>query len=149
MLLKEQEISTLDGKSSTPLMLIHFHVHFFHTKMFVLVNVSDLLRFLHPIVYGEYPRTVQEIVGNRLPKFTKEEVKMVKGSIDFVGINQYTTYYMYDPHQRKAKVPGYQQDWNAGFACELAISHMFLLRNWNENVSTFICPFKLLLLTQA
>ncbi|TYJ99024.1 beta-glucosidase 44-like [Cucumis melo var. makuwa] len=72
--------------------------------------------FLHPIVYGEYPRTVQEIVGNRLPKFTKEEVKMVKGSIDFVGINQYTTYYMYDPHQRKAKVPGYQQDWNAGFA---------------------------------
>lgn len=130
MPLKEQEISTLDGKSltSTPLMLIHFHVHSFPTKMFVLVNVSVSLRFLHPIVYGEYPRTVQEIVGNRLPKFTKEEVKMVKGSIDFVGINQYTTYYMYDPHQRKAKVPGYQQDWNAGFACELTIIHLFLFR---------------------
>ncbi|XP_030532577.1 beta-glucosidase 44-like [Rhodamnia argentea] len=74
--------------------------------------------FIHPIVYGEYPRTMQEIVGDRLPKFTKEEVKMVKGSIDFVGINQYTAYYMYDPHQPKAKVPGYQQDWNAGFAYE-------------------------------
>lgn len=84
------------------------------------MNVLDSHRFLHPIVYGEYPRTIQGIVGSRLPKFTKEEVKMVKGSIDYVGINQYTTYYIYNPHQRKAKVPGYQQDWNAGFACELS-----------------------------
>ena len=76
-------------------------------------------RFIHPIVYGEYPRTMQEIVGDRLPKFTKEEVNIVKGSIDFVGINQYTAYYMYDPHQPKPKVLGYQQDWNVGFACKL------------------------------
>lgn len=61
---------------------------------------------------------MQNIVGNRLPKFTKEEVKMVKGSIDFVGINQYTAYYMYDPHLKKPKQVGYQQDWNAGFACK-------------------------------
>jgi beta-glucosidase len=62
---------------------------------------------------------MQDIVGDRLPRFTKEEVKMVKGSMDFVGINQYTAYYMYDPHQPKPKVLGYQQDWNAGFACKL------------------------------
>ncbi|KAH8487370.1 hypothetical protein H0E87_026074, partial [Populus deltoides] len=72
--------------------------------------------FIHPIVYGEYPKTMQNIVGSRLPKFTEEEVKMVKGSMDFVGINHYTTYYMYDPHQSKPKNLGYQQDWNAGFA---------------------------------
>ncbi|XP_028805434.1 beta-glucosidase 44-like [Neltuma alba] len=72
--------------------------------------------FLHPIVYGEYPKTIQNIVGKRLPKFTQEEVKIVKGSIDFVGINQYTTYYMYDNHQQEPKVPGYQMDWHAGFA---------------------------------
>ncbi|XP_034674012.1 beta-glucosidase 44-like [Vitis riparia] len=72
--------------------------------------------FIHPIVYGEYPRTMQEIVGDRLPKFTKAEVKMVKGSMDFVGINQYTAYYMYD--KPKPKVPGYQEDWHAGFAYE-------------------------------
>ncbi|CAN1856462.1 Beta-glucosidase 44 [Linum perenne] len=74
--------------------------------------------FLHPIVYGEYPKTMQEILGNRLPKFTKEEGKMVKGSFDYIGINQYTAYYMYDPHQKnQPKELGYQQDWNAGFAC--------------------------------
>jgi beta-glucosidase len=83
--------------------------------------VFNFRRFIHPIVYGEYPRTLQTIVGNRLPKFTKEEVKIVKGSIDFVGINQYTTYYMYDPHQSKPKVPGYQTDWNAGFACKIML----------------------------
>jgi len=32
MLLKEQEIFTLDGKSSTPLMLIDFNVHSFPTN---------------------------------------------------------------------------------------------------------------------
>lgn len=78
-----------------------------------------LYRFIHPIVYGEYPRTMQVIVGKRLPKFTKEEVKMVKGSMDYVGINQYTAYYMFDPRLPKAKVLGYQRDWNAGFACKL------------------------------
>ncbi|KAL0425343.1 UNVERIFIED_CONTAM: Beta-glucosidase 44 [Sesamum radiatum] len=54
----------------------------------------------------------------RLPKFTKEEVKMVKGSFDFVGINQYTAYYMYDAKQTNSKDLGYQQDWQCGFACE-------------------------------
>ncbi|KAF8378640.1 hypothetical protein HHK36_029989 [Tetracentron sinense] len=72
--------------------------------------------FLHPIVYGEYPRTMQEIVGKRLPKFSTEEVKMVKGSMDFVGINQYTAYYMYDPQQPQPNVTDYQMDWNVGFA---------------------------------
>ena len=75
-----------------------------------------LYRFLHPIRYGEYPRTMQEIVGERLPKFTEEEVKMVNGSMDYVGINQYTTNYIYDPKQPKPNVTGYQADWNAGFA---------------------------------
>ncbi|XP_065850961.1 beta-glucosidase 44-like isoform X2 [Euphorbia lathyris] len=71
--------------------------------------------FMHPIVYGEYPRTMQEIVGERLPKFTKEEVKMVNGSIDFVGINQYTTRYIFNPKQKSDSL-SYEEDWNAGFA---------------------------------
>ncbi|KAL5721993.1 beta-glucosidase [Ranunculus cassubicifolius] len=75
--------------------------------------------FLHPLVFGEYPRTMQDIVAERLPKFSKSQVKMVRGSIDFLGINHYTTYYMFDPRQRQPKVRGYQMDWNAGYACKL------------------------------
>ncbi|XP_074276765.1 beta-glucosidase 44-like [Silene latifolia] len=73
--------------------------------------------FLHPLVYGKYPRTIQEIVKERLPKFTEEEVSMVQGSFDFIGINQYTSYYIFNPPLgSKSKTPGYQNDWNAGFA---------------------------------
>ncbi|XP_010906974.2 beta-glucosidase 1 [Elaeis guineensis] len=75
--------------------------------------------FLHPIVYGEYPKTLQDIVKDRLPKFTVEEIKMVKGSIDYVGINHYTSYYMYDPHLPEPQKPTrYANDWNCGFAFE-------------------------------
>lgn len=74
---------------------------------------------MHPLVYGEYPKTMQNIVATRLPKFTKEEVKIVKGSFDYVGINQYTTYYMYDPNYTTPQPLGYQQDWNVGFACKI------------------------------
>ncbi|XP_004140826.1 beta-glucosidase 44 [Cucumis sativus] len=74
--------------------------------------------FLHPITYGEYPRTMQEIVKERLPKFSEEEVSLVKGSIDFLGINQYTTFYMFNPKSTQLDAPGYQNDWNVGFAFE-------------------------------
>lgn len=88
-----------------------------------------LYRFLHPIVYGEYPKTMQNILGKRLPKFTKEEADMVKGSFDFVGINQYTAYYIYNPNPaNKPKELSYQQDWNAGFACKIIIFFTFTIQ---------------------
>ncbi|XP_010916341.1 beta-glucosidase 1-like [Elaeis guineensis] len=72
--------------------------------------------FLHPITYGEYPKTMQEIVKERLPKFTREEVEMVKGSIDYVGVNQYTSYYIKD-HPTTSQTPvSYSADWHVTFA---------------------------------
>ncbi|CBI24926.3 unnamed protein product, partial [Vitis vinifera] len=49
--------------------------------------------YLHPITYGDYPMTMRSLVGHRLPKFSPLESKMLKGSIDFLGINYYTSYY--------------------------------------------------------
>ena len=34
-------------------------------------------------------------VGGRLPTFSASESASVKGSLDFVGINHYTTFYAY------------------------------------------------------
>ncbi|KAL0346467.1 UNVERIFIED_CONTAM: Beta-glucosidase 12 [Sesamum calycinum] len=49
--------------------------------------------FMNPLVYGEYPKIMQFLVGNRLPNFTKEQAAMVKGSFDYVGLNYYTGNY--------------------------------------------------------
>ncbi|KAM3288041.1 beta-glucosidase 12-like [Capsicum chacoense] len=49
--------------------------------------------FLDPITYGDYPASMRANVGRRLPKFTPEQKKLVKGSMDFLGMNYYTTQY--------------------------------------------------------
>ncbi|XP_021763660.1 cyanidin 3-O-glucoside 5-O-glucosyltransferase (acyl-glucose)-like [Chenopodium quinoa] len=50
----------------------------------------SVTRFMDPFVYGDYPGTMKTIVGTRLPRFTKNQSEMVKGSIDFIGLNYYT-----------------------------------------------------------
>ncbi|XP_028960112.2 beta-glucosidase 24-like [Malus domestica] len=49
--------------------------------------------FMEPLVYGSYPESMRRLVKDRLPHFTKEEEKMINGSLGFVGINYYSTRY--------------------------------------------------------
>ncbi|XP_043816741.1 beta-glucosidase 17 isoform X3 [Manihot esculenta] len=51
---------------------------------------------MHPITYGDYPVTMKYLVGDRLPKFTEKQAKLVIGSFDFIGINYYTASYAED-----------------------------------------------------
>ena len=44
-----------------------------------------------PIYLGQYPAFLKEMLGDRLPDFTPEELRVVKGSSDFYGMNTYTT----------------------------------------------------------
>ncbi|CAN1200611.1 Beta-glucosidase 24, partial [Linum perenne] len=48
---------------------------------------------MEPLSKGEYPLSMTSLVGKRLPKFTKQQSKMLKGSFDFIGINYYTANY--------------------------------------------------------
>eukprot|EP00252_Welwitschia_mirabilis_P003572 TRINITY_DN1362_c0_g1_i12.p1 TRINITY_DN1362_c0_g1~~TRINITY_DN1362_c0_g1_i12.p1 ORF type:complete len:363 (+),score=34.99 TRINITY_DN1362_c0_g1_i12:191-1279(+) len=67
-----------------------------------LAAVNRILDFtvawmLDPLFWGEYPASVREIVGSRLPRFTEEEsARLRKAKVDFVGLNHYTTNYVYD-----------------------------------------------------
>ncbi|XP_078164184.1 beta glucosidase 40 [Carex rostrata] len=49
--------------------------------------------FMDPLFFGDYPNSMRTRVGDRLPKFSADEAALVKGSLDFVGINHYTTWY--------------------------------------------------------
>ncbi|KAJ4850766.1 hypothetical protein Tsubulata_033921 [Turnera subulata] len=51
---------------------------------------------LDPLVYGDYPAIMRQYLGSALPKFLPEEIDYVKGSLDFIGINHYTTLYAKD-----------------------------------------------------
>ncbi|KAJ0031479.1 hypothetical protein Pint_14011 [Pistacia integerrima] len=53
----------------------------------------DLGWYMEPLVFGEYPQIMKQIVKQRLPSFSIEEKKLVKGSFDFIGVNYYTTRY--------------------------------------------------------
>ncbi|XP_057458108.1 beta-glucosidase 11-like isoform X2 [Lotus japonicus] len=48
--------------------------------------------FLNPLIFGEYPGIMKKNAGSRLPVFTKRESNLVKGSMDFLGINFYYTF---------------------------------------------------------
>lgn len=50
--------------------------------------------FGDPIVFGKYPAVMEKFVGDRLPKFTPEQSKLLKGSFDFWGLNHYTSMYV-------------------------------------------------------
>ena len=50
--------------------------------------------FADPIFFGEYPSSMQQLVGDRLPKFTAEQKKRLVGSVDFIGFNHYSSWYV-------------------------------------------------------
>lgn len=53
--------------------------------------------FMDPVVFGHYPEEMQDYIsGGRLPTFTPDEVKMVQGSYDYIGLNHYTSSYFRD-----------------------------------------------------
>ncbi|XP_043722138.1 beta-glucosidase 18-like isoform X2 [Telopea speciosissima] len=52
--------------------------------------------FLDPIVYGDYPPEMRQILGSRLPIFSLNDKEKLKSKLDFIGINHYTTLYARD-----------------------------------------------------
>ncbi|XP_050276643.1 beta-glucosidase 12-like isoform X1 [Quercus robur] len=56
--------------------------------------------FMDPLSTGDYPHSMRALVGDRLPKFTKEQSELVKGSLDFLGLNYYSSKYASNSHRR-------------------------------------------------
>ncbi|KAI3708441.1 hypothetical protein L2E82_37610 [Cichorium intybus] len=51
---------------------------------------------LDPSIFGDYPKEMHEYLGSELPSFSLDEKNFMKNSIDFIGINHYTTTYTKD-----------------------------------------------------
>ena len=55
-----------------------------------------LCRYMNPVTFGDCPETMRALVGNWLPTFTDLQSKMLRGSLDFLGLNYYTAGYTDD-----------------------------------------------------
>ena len=57
------------------------------SNRYILFNLGW---FLYPLLKGDYPTVMREMVGDRLPLFTAEQKEDFKGTLDFLGMNHYT-----------------------------------------------------------
>ncbi|BAS74896.1 beta-glucosidase 2 precursor [Oryza sativa Japonica Group] len=49
---------------------------------------------LHPLVFGDYPQVMKKTIDSRLPSFSQVQTELIKGAIDFIGINHYYSAYV-------------------------------------------------------
>ena len=59
-------------------------------------NEFQLAWFADPVFFGRYPSSMKSAVGTRLPEFTREQHNRLVGSLDFLGLNHYSSRYYVD-----------------------------------------------------
>ncbi|XP_045799885.1 beta-glucosidase 13-like [Trifolium pratense] len=74
--------------------------------------------FMEPITRGKYPQSMRSLVGKRLPKFSKNQATLLKGSFDFLGLNYYTSNYAINAPQLSNARGNYNTDSHANLTTE-------------------------------
>ncbi|CAI9760942.1 unnamed protein product [Fraxinus pennsylvanica] len=77
--------------------------------------------FLEPLTSGEYPESMIKLVGSRLPFFSTEESKLVKGSYDFLGLKYYTATYVKSESNSPGLEVSYATDPRVTYTSEVRI----------------------------
>ncbi|KAF9665397.1 hypothetical protein SADUNF_Sadunf16G0118300 [Salix dunnii] len=90
-------------------------------------SLEFMLGYMDPVTKGDYPQTMHDYVGGRLPKFSEEESKMLRGSYDFIGVNYYTTYYAQNVEDANYKNIGFMEDARVNWPANYIMNHFFPL----------------------
>ncbi|CAA6663448.1 unnamed protein product [Spirodela intermedia] len=70
---------------------------------------------LDPLVFGDYPKSMKKIVGSKIPSITDSQSKQLKGSIDFIAINYYSSLYVSNDPTPKRGLQDFNGDTSALF----------------------------------
>ena len=74
--------------------------------------------FTDPFVYGDYPPEMREYIGeDRLPRFTAQQSKELIGTMDFLGVNHYSSQYATMP-RKPPTFSGYWADMHVEFSVD-------------------------------
>ncbi|XP_060178698.1 beta-glucosidase 11-like [Lycium barbarum] len=74
---------------------------------------------MNPFIFGDYPSIMKKAAGKRIPTFTKYEAKLVKGSVDFIGLNHYTTVSV---KGRPSSIEKHSKDFNADMEADFSLA---------------------------
>lgn len=83
---------------------------------------------------------MRDLVKERLPIFSEEEKKMIKGTMDFIGIDYYTSAYAANAPPPK-QYPSHSVDSLSTTNCKLDISYLYIYRiltNKQQSNSCFV-----------
>ena len=84
-----------------------------------------------PFFFGDYPKEMRELLGDRLPKFTnKEREELMNGSTDFLGLNHYSTLYAANV-DNDSSIGGYWGDMRVRFSTDPSWKKNFM--GWSTN----------------
>jgi len=94
-LLRELKHFIWIGKWLCYILSLNEFMHACMNGFFKIVYAGETCRFLDPAIRGDYPKEMREILGDDLPP-VPEILKRLKPSIDFIGVNHYTSYFVKD-----------------------------------------------------
>ena len=83
-----------------------------------------------PLVFGDYPAEMRVRLGNRLPQFTDAQQEEMKMSIDFMGLNHYSTLYA-SARKDKLAYGGYWADMDVEFSSDPSWRKNYM--GWSTN----------------
>ena len=70
-----------------------------------------------PFYFGDYPSVMRERLGDRLPQFTPDERNELEYSVDFIGLNHYSSLYAAEPKE-EPNYGGYWADMHVEFSSD-------------------------------
>ena len=80
-----------------------------------------------PLIFGDYPTEMRLRLGERLPEFTEKQQLDMIGSIDFLGLNHYSTLYA-SAKTEPSTYEGYWADMDVDFSSDPSWRKNFMVR---------------------
>lgn len=94
------------------------------------------------MIFGDYPKVMKQRAGRNLPQFTEAESNLVKGTLDWVGINHYTTWYV-TPDDGKKHPPTMFMDPAAGIKMSRKSNLFFTIFRIYLVMVSKVTPYKM------
>eukprot|EP01026_Neomeris_dumetosa_P001167 TRINITY_DN10288_c0_g1_i6.p2 TRINITY_DN10288_c0_g1~~TRINITY_DN10288_c0_g1_i6.p2 ORF type:complete len:296 (-),score=35.04 TRINITY_DN10288_c0_g1_i6:257-1066(-) len=95
--------------------------------------------FADPVCFGQYPESMVSTLGDKLPEFTPQQQKLLKGSIDFFGLNHYATYAVRSKKATQIDNQQNQQD-QIGYFLDVGVEQILLPNSRLSSVGWPIYP---------